>query len=116
MATDPVAGPVPVRAFDHQDEVDRVRAALAGIDPDSQIAQWWGELRDQLEAGGMSPADAVAIAYRRARVAELLSEGVTDRGELARRVGCGEVTIRTDLAALRRLLEPRVTFVQERAA
>jgi len=101
--------------FDDQ-ALDRIRLALEVIDPDSQLAAWVSELRKMHEGAGMASADARRIAFRQARIAELLVEDVTDRLELAARVGCGEATVRTDLAALRRLLEPRVRFVGEREA
>jgi len=68
------------------------------------------------EGDGMKPADARDIAHRQGYIAGLLSEGVEDLGEIARRVGRSKRTVEYDIAALRRLLEPRVTFVGEREA
>jgi DNA-binding CsgD family transcriptional regulator len=95
--------------------LDRLRLALAGIDPDSQIAEWWRELRELHEGGGMQARRARDVAYRQARVAELLVQDCT-QPEIAERVGCSERTVRGDIEALRRLLEPRVRFEEVKAA
>ncbi len=128
MATEPATGPrgsfldgLPStsearRAFDDQGELDRIRLALEVIDPGSQLATWVSELLEQLAGDGWAPERARKAAYRAARVAELLSEGVTNQVEIAARVGCSERTVRSDIEALRRLLEPRVTFATEREA
>jgi len=96
-------------------DLDRLRLALAGIDPNSQIAEWWRELREMHESNGMQARRARDVAYRQARVAELLVQDCT-QPEIAERVGCSERTVRGDVEALRRLLEPRTVFVEEREA
>jgi DNA-binding NarL/FixJ family response regulator len=103
-------------AFDDQG-LERIRLALEGvIDPGSQVAAWVSELREMHEAAGMAPADARRIAYRQGYIAELLSQGVEDRREIARRVGCSERTVRGDVEALRRLVAPRTRFAQGQEA
>ena len=101
---------------DSDSGLDRLRLALAGIDPNGQIAVWHRELRGMHEQGGMGPERALRVASRQSRVADLLSEGVRIRADIARQVGCSERTVKSDIAALRRLLEPRVAFVEEREA
>lgn len=97
----------PARAFETQQEVDRLLLALAGIDPASEIARWVGELRAMHEGNGMATVDAQRVSYRQGRVGELLIEGVTNQEEIARRVGCSKRTVEGDIAALRRLLAAR---------
>jgi hypothetical protein len=103
-------------------DADHVLLALAGIDPDGQIAALWAQLRALHEADGIRPEKARSVAYRETRVAELLTLAYDDSREVGRvewiaaSVGVTARQVRDDIAALRRLLEPRVIFVEERAA
>src|ERR1039458_7840733 len=55
----------------------------------SQITEWWRELREMHESNGMQARRARDVAYRQARVAELLVQDCT-QPEIAERVGCSE--------------------------
>ena len=105
----------PTSPIDDRD-VLRITVALSSIDRDGQVAIWWSELRVMHERDGVRPDRALWLAYRRANIALLLSQGITDRRELAKLVGCSERSVRGDIGALRRLIRPRTRFVGQREA
>jgi hypothetical protein len=87
--------------------LDRLLLAVAALELDGEVAEWWTALRRQHEAAGMRPEAARRVAYRQARLGELLAQ---DYGQLeaAERLGVSDRQIRTDIDALRRMLEPRL--------
>jgi hypothetical protein len=82
---------------------DALWLALAGLDPDDQFSRWWAELRAMHEQDGMSPDRARHVAYRQARVAELIADDWEDEAILAR-VGCAPRTLCDDRGAIERML------------
>jgi hypothetical protein len=92
----------------------RLCAAL-GTARDEQLETWAHELASLHLAAGMAPEKAWFLAYRQAETGRLLSDGY-EPPEIIARIGCSERTYRRDVAALRQLLEPRTTFLEERAA